>query len=55
MPSSLWSRLADLTLVVKRCEYDRLDPGPAFGEAHSNRLVRLLGRGAEGLGEDITS
>ncbi len=54
MPSSLWSRLAGLTLVVERCEYDRLDPGPAFGEAHSNRLVQLLGQGAEGLGEDIT-
>jgi L-alanine-DL-glutamate epimerase-like enolase superfamily enzyme len=51
---SLWSRLADLRLVVEACKYERLVPGPGFGEAHSNRLLQLAGEGAEGLGEDIT-
>ncbi len=51
---SLWPRLASLPLVVEACRYDRLDPGPGFGEAHATRLVRLTGDGAEGLGEDIT-
>ncbi|MEA2125088.1 MAG: hypothetical protein QOI80_1870 [Solirubrobacteraceae bacterium] len=51
---TLWPKIADLPLKVERSEYGRLDPGPGFGEAHSSRLVRLLGDGAEGLGEDIT-
>jgi L-alanine-DL-glutamate epimerase-like enolase superfamily enzyme len=51
---SLWPRIADLELAVERVEYDVLEPGPGFGEAHANRLVRLTGAGAEGLGEDIT-
>jgi hypothetical protein len=50
----MWPRLADLPLVVEACKHDRLDPGPGFGDAHANRLVRLTGDGAEGLGEDIT-
>jgi hypothetical protein len=51
---SLWPHLAALPLVIEACEYDRLDPGSGFGEAHSTRLVRLTGDGAEGLSEDIT-
>ena len=54
MSNSLWPRLADLPVVVEACESGRLEPGPGFGEAHANRLVRLTGDGAEGLGEDIT-
>jgi DNA-binding transcriptional LysR family regulator len=50
----MWDALADLPLVIERCEVDRLEPGPGFGEAHANRLVRLVGEGADGLGEDIT-
>ncbi len=50
-----WPALAELPLVVERCEYGRLDPGDGFAEqAHSTRLVRLIGAGHEGLGEDIT-
>lgn len=51
---SLWPRIADLPLVVEGVVYERLDPGPGFGDAHPTRLVRLQGRGADGLGEDIT-
>jgi L-alanine-DL-glutamate epimerase-like enolase superfamily enzyme len=50
----VWEILADLPLEIERCEYGRLDPEPGFGDAHSSRLVRLQGGGAEGLGEDIT-
>ena len=50
-----WPALAGLSLVVERCEYGRLDPGDGFAEqVHSTRLVRLLGGGQEGRGEDIT-
>ena len=40
--------------MIERSESERLDPGEGFGEAHSNRLVRLVGGGEEGLAEDIT-
>jgi hypothetical protein len=51
---TLWPKIADLPLSIERCEDGRLDPPPGFGEAHSSRLVRLIGGGAEGQGEDIT-
>lgn len=54
MTESLWPRIADLALTVERVEHGRLDPGPGFGDAHPSRLVRLIGDGHEGLGEDIT-
>jgi hypothetical protein len=40
--------------VIERSEAGRLEPGQGFGEAHANRLVRLIGGGEEGYGEDIT-
>jgi hypothetical protein len=40
--------------VVEGSESERLEPGEGFGEAHANRLVRLIGGGEEGCGEDIT-
>src|SRR5262249_38036919 len=50
-----WPTLADLPLTVDELAYDRLDPGPEYGEAaHATRRVHLLGDGHEGLGEDIT-
>lgn len=53
--TSLWSRVADLPLVVEHHASETLAPGPEFGEeAHSTRLVRLRGAGEEGLSEDIT-
>ncbi len=51
---SLWPRLADLPLVVESCEYDRLY---AVLSDEFNRVtthVRLIGAGADGLGEDIS-
>ena len=53
--TSLWPRIADLPLVVERCAFETLTPGPEFGEkAHSTRLVTLSGAGHEGVSEDIT-
>jgi hypothetical protein len=51
MPDSLWTRIADLPLVVESHVVERL-AAPAPGERVTN-LVRLRGRGAEGLGEDV--
>ena len=52
---SLWPRLARLPLVVEACEYERLH---AVFSAEFERVtthVRLLGAGADGLGEDISA
>ena len=50
MPS-LWPRIADLPLVIESHAIERLAaPAPADRET---LLVRLRGRGAEGLGEDV--
>ena len=51
---SLWPRLAELPLVVESCEYDALH---AVLTNEFNRVtthVRLIGAGADGLGEDIS-
>jgi hypothetical protein len=40
--------------VIEGSESGRLEPGEGFGEAHANRLVRLVGGGEDGYGEDIT-
>jgi hypothetical protein len=51
MPESLWTRVADLPLVIESHAIDRLEaPAPAERVTY---LVRLRGRGAEGLGEDV--
>jgi hypothetical protein len=53
--TSLWPQLAALAVTIEGCEYEQLEPGEGFSEeAHSTRLVRLTGDGADGLGEDIT-
>ena len=52
--ASLWARIADLPLVIEGSESERPEPGEEFGDAHANRLVRLVGGGEEGCGEDIT-
>src|SRR6202035_1263099 len=51
---SLWPRLAGLSLVIEACEYDRL---PAVHAGEFERVtthVRLVGAGADGLGEDVS-
>ena len=51
MTESLWTQIADLPLVVEAHAIERL-AAPAPAERVTN-LVRLRGRGAEGLGEDV--
>src|SRR3954467_15187128 len=50
---SLWPRVADLPLVVEGCEYDRLHAVLAYDFERITTHVRLVGAGAEGLGEDV--
>ena len=51
---SLWPRLADLPLVVESCEYDGLRAGLANEFNRVTTHVRLVGAGADGLGEDVS-
>jgi hypothetical protein len=52
---SLWPRLAELPLVVESCEYERLHAVLANEFDRVTTHVRLIGAGAEGLGEDISA
>src|SRR3954466_10036928 len=51
---SLWPRLAELPLVVEACEYDRLHAVLANEFNRITTHVRLIGAGADGLGEDVS-
>jgi L-alanine-DL-glutamate epimerase-like enolase superfamily enzyme len=51
---SLWPRMAELSLVVEACEFERLDALLANDFERVTTHVRLAGGGAEGLGEDVS-
>jgi hypothetical protein len=51
---SLWPRIAELPLLVEACEYDRLHAVLAYDSERITTHVRLVGAGADGLGEDIS-
>src|SRR5439155_576067 len=51
---SLWPRLAGLPLVIEACEYDRLHAVLAYEFERITTQVRLVGAGADGLGEDVS-
>jgi len=51
---SLWLRLAGLPLVIEACEYDRLHAVLAYEFERITTHVRLVGAGADGLGEDVS-
>ena len=51
---SLWPRLAGLPLVIEACEYDRLHAVLAYQFERITTHVRLVGAGADGLGEDVS-
>jgi hypothetical protein len=51
---SLWPRLAGLPLVIEACEYDRLHAVLAYEFERITTHVRLVGAGADGLGEDVS-
>jgi hypothetical protein len=52
---SLWPRVAGLPLVIEACEYDRLHAVLAYEFERITTHVRLVGAGAEGLGEDVSA
>src|SRR5436190_304570 len=51
---SLWPRLAELPLVVEGCEFDRLHAVVGYDVERITTHVRLIGPGADGLGEDVS-
>ena len=51
---SLWPRLGGLALVIEGCDFDRLHAVLAYESDRATTLVRLVGDGAEGLGEDVS-
>src|SRR5688500_9232418 len=51
---SLWPRLAELPLAIEACEYDRLHAVLTHEFERITTHVRLVGSGADGLGEDIS-
>jgi L-alanine-DL-glutamate epimerase-like enolase superfamily enzyme len=50
---SVWPRVAELPLVVEACEYERLHAVLAYEFERITTHVRLIGAGADGLGEDV--
>src|SRR5690242_21720647 len=51
---SLWPQLAELPLVVESCEYERLSAVLTHEFDRVTTHVRLVGAGADGLGEDVS-
>ena len=51
---SLWPRLAGLPLVIEACAYERLHAVLAYEFERITTHVRLVGAGADGLGEDVS-
>jgi hypothetical protein len=52
--SSPWERLSALPVVIESYEFDRRHAEMAYGFQRVTTVVRLLGGGAEGLGEDVS-
>jgi L-alanine-DL-glutamate epimerase-like enolase superfamily enzyme len=50
----LWSKIADLPLVVETCEFERLHTVLAYEFERVTTHVRLTGAGVDGLGEDVS-
>ena len=50
----MWPRLAGLPLVIEACEYERLHAVLAYESERITTHVRLVGAGADGLGEDVS-
>jgi len=51
---SLWPRLAGLPLVIEACEFERLNATLTHDFERITTQVRLIGAGADGLGEDVS-
>ena len=51
---STFDRVADLPLLVESCELEQLERAVSSEFVRTTTQVRLLGGGAEGIGEDVT-
>ncbi len=49
-----WRRLSALPLVIESYEFERLSAQMAYGFERVTTRIRLIGGGAEGLGEDVS-
>jgi hypothetical protein len=54
MSESLWKRLAALPVVIESYELERQAATLSYGFERVTTLVRLIGAGEEGLGEDVS-
>ena len=54
MAKSLWKRLARLPLEVESYALERLEQPVTRGFTRVTTVVRLSGRGEEGVGEDVS-
>jgi hypothetical protein len=52
--SSPWERLSALPVLIESYEFERLSARQSYGFERVTTRVRLLGAGAEGLGEDVS-
>jgi hypothetical protein len=52
--SSPWANLRSLPVVVESYEFERLSASLSYGFERVTTRVRLLGAGAEGIGEDVS-
>jgi L-alanine-DL-glutamate epimerase-like enolase superfamily enzyme len=54
MSAETWDRLSELPVVIESYELERLSTTMAYGFERVTTLIRLIGGGAEGLGEDVS-
>jgi L-alanine-DL-glutamate epimerase-like enolase superfamily enzyme len=54
MSAETWDRLSGLPVVIESYELERLSTTMAYGFERVTTLIRLIGGGADGLGEDVT-
>ena len=54
LDSSPWERLSALPVVIESYEFERRYAEMAYGFQRVTTVIRLLGGGAEGLGEDVS-
>jgi L-alanine-DL-glutamate epimerase-like enolase superfamily enzyme len=54
MPETPWTQLAELPVTIEAYELERLSATASYGFERVTTLVRLIGGGTEGLGEDVS-
>lgn len=54
MTSSTFSQLADLPLQIDSYQLERLESATSSGFTRVSTVIKLVGAGSEGVGEDVT-